>query len=67
MATARSYRKEGEPRYEVWPIERADTPYRWQVVDLQRSAKIVARTAGKETAEDIAKELNEKGFVETVP
>ncbi len=27
----------------------------------------VARTAGKESAEHIAKELNEKGFVETVP
>ncbi len=54
-------------RYLACPIERAHTPCRWQVVDLERSGKIVARTAGKRTAEHIAKELNEKGYVETVP
>ncbi len=63
---ARSYRKKGEPRYEVWPIEKERSAYRFQVVDLELSAKIVARCSTEENAENIAKQLNEKGFVESL-
>lgn len=55
----------GPEKYQVYPISSRRCVYRWQVIDTERSGKIVARTAGKEAAEHIARELNEKGFVET--
>jgi hypothetical protein len=47
-------------------IERRKSPYRWQVVDTHRSGKILARTSDRKGAESIAKQLNEKGFVEAI-
>lgn len=60
------YRRPGEPRYEVWPIERKRSPHRFQVVDLAQAARIVVRCVDKEIAESFAKQLNEKGFIETL-
>ncbi len=54
-----------EPRYLAMPIERRRSPYRWEVVDGEHHGKIVARCSSYESAERIAKELNEKGYVET--
>jgi hypothetical protein len=64
MKAARSFRKDGDARYQVWPIEKYRSAYRFQIVDLERSAKIVGRFSTQKNAEDIAKQLNEKGFVE---
>jgi hypothetical protein len=54
-----------QDRYQVWMIE-ARGPYRFKVIDTDRSGKIVARTASQETADSIAKQMNEKGFVEAI-
>jgi preprotein translocase subunit SecA len=55
-------------RYQVWAAEKGGRhAYRWTVIDTERKGNpIVVRTASKESAESIAKQLNEKGLVESV-
>ena len=52
-------------RYQAWILEKHG-PYRFQVIDTENRNKIVARTCSEETAIVIAKQLNEKGFVEEI-
>lgn len=52
-------------RYQVWPIDGL-SPYRFKVIDTEKHGKICARCSTAELAADIAKQLNEKGHVETI-
>ncbi|MGH7936664.1 MAG: hypothetical protein ACREF8_06615 [Chthoniobacterales bacterium] len=52
-------------RYHVRPVVGASF-VRWKVVDTDKRGKTVARTTEKSGAESIARQLNEKGFVEHV-
>lgn len=58
-----------EDRYQVWPIEDQDSKrkgYRHKVIDTERGGKTVGRAHSKEAAEDVARQMNEKGYVEAV-
>jgi hypothetical protein len=52
-------------RYQVWPID-GRGPYRYKVIDTEKHGKICARCSTAEFAEHIAKDLNRKGYVETI-
>jgi hypothetical protein len=53
-------------RYQVWSANGRRSAYLWHVIDTDRHGKIVARTSQRDGAESIAKQLNEKGFVESI-